>query len=67
MGDQLTKDQLEILWQGAAKFARQCANDYHMTVKEYGRKSTVAISAWKRFMKAEKERMEAEKAWQAAN
>ncbi len=66
MGDQLTKDQLEIMWQGATRFAAQCGQDYKAACKEFGRFSSTATSAWKRYLRADKERREAQEKWEAA-
>lgn len=63
----LTKDELEVLWQGASRFAKQCSDDYRDACKEYGNTSSVARSAWKRFDQADRERKEAQKRWETAN
>lgn len=62
-----TKDkaQLEILWQGASRFAKQCRDDHLQACKEFGRNSSVAQGTWKRFLRADKERKDAEREWEA--
>lgn len=63
---EITKDQLEEEWRVASKWAQQCRNDYLAACKEWGRTSSIAVGAWKRFTQADTERREAEKRWQTA-